>query len=177
MNSTPSETSLWAKIVEDFRQACLLRREGRRDEANQILNVDLPRTIATWSRLPATAPGEDRRSRLTRMFEAEQRRIDDAMIIQRVVSARIEEQILPRLAAEVREAVRDENRAARVVTETGMYRPATARAAAVQRPAQTRIRFDDIPSMIDSVLLDQQLDRGLRPEPVAREPLSPVSNQ
>ena len=41
---------LWGQLVADYRQACLLRREGRAEEARGIVSEKLPQTIALWSR-------------------------------------------------------------------------------------------------------------------------------
>ena len=73
--TTPEQT--WDKVVADFRQLCLLRRQKKWIESDIILNSDLPRSIATWSESAQIDPTA-KKSRLDSMFQAEQRRIDDA---------------------------------------------------------------------------------------------------
>ncbi len=159
---------LWGKTVEAFRTACLLRRNGKLEEANRMLEWDVPGAIAAWSQ-SSVLPAGDKRSQLERMFREEQRRIDDAWLVQKLVAERFEETIAPRLmdtlAGEVRETVIE------AIESTGIgQRGASHRTAApapmrgrYTRPAP-RIRFDDIPAVIDSILSEQSLDRGRKTE-------------
>jgi hypothetical protein len=158
---------MWGKTVEAFRTACLLRRNGKLDEANRMLEWDVPGAIAAWSQASILSAGE-KRSQLERMFREEQRRIDDAWLVQKLVADRFEETIGPRLvdtlAEEVRETVIEAIESAGIGQRGASHRtasPAPLRGR-FTRPAP-RIRFDDIPGVIDSILQEQSLDRGLSP--------------
>lgn len=165
MSTSGQPDQLWSRIVEDFREACILRKNGRHDESNELLQQILPREIAEWAKLPQPA-GVNRRTKLEAMFRDEQRRVDDAFFVQRIVTSQLEEHLLPKLcfmvAEEVREAVRNDvrsfgnlpgpSKAAAGADSTA--RPKTA------SPSRPRVRFDDIPGMIDSILREQNADLG-----------------
>jgi hypothetical protein len=159
MSTSGQPDQLWSKIVDDFREACVLRKNGRHEESNELLQHVLPGEIAAWSRMPMPE-GINRRSRLETMFRDEQRRVDDAFFVQRLVTIQIEEHLLPKLcfmvAEEVREAVRNDARTA----PAPAARPQPHDRPKTQSPARPRVRFDDIPGMIDSILHDQQSDPG-----------------
>ena len=55
MSTSGQPEQLWTKIVEDFREACILRKNGRHEESNELLQHILPAEIAEWSRLPVAA--------------------------------------------------------------------------------------------------------------------------
>jgi hypothetical protein len=96
MSTSGQPDQLWSKIVDDFREACVLRKNGRHEESNELLQHVLPGEIAAWSRMPMPE-GINRRSRLETMFRDEQRRVDDAFFVQRLVTSQIEEHLLPKL--------------------------------------------------------------------------------
>jgi hypothetical protein len=96
---------LWDKVVGDFRQLCLLRRQKKWIEADMILNSDLPRSIAIWSEVFEGAPAS-KKAQLDAMFQAEQRRIDDAFLAMDLVASRLKDEIVPSICAQVTEQVR-----------------------------------------------------------------------
>jgi hypothetical protein len=205
----------WEKVVGDFRQLCMLRRQKKWIESDMILNSDLPRSIASWSEVFEGQPAA-KKSRLDTMFQAEQRRIDDAYLTVDLVSARLKEEILPsireQIIEEVRSSVLEELRAAiaeevrcavaaemRDVRPTAAPEPARAirretdgnslsdfaeqvrstvaqqacaavleelarerkpaappRVSVQPRPSRPRVRFDDVPGVIDHVLAEEQ---------------------
>ena len=59
----------WEKVVGDFRQLCILRRQKKWIESDMILNSDLPRSIASWSEIFDGQPAA-KKSRLDAMFQA-----------------------------------------------------------------------------------------------------------
>lgn len=158
MSTSGQPDQLWSKIVEDFREACVLRRSGRYEESNELLNHILPREIAAWAKSPLPF-GMDRRARLETMFKEEQRRVEDAFFVQRLVTSQIEDKLLPKIcfmvAEEVREAVRSDARPAPAPDASRHFREST------QSPSKARVRFDDIPSVIDSIIREQQNDLGI----------------
>ena len=89
MNRTFANDPLWSSLVEQFREACVLRRNGRHEESEQLLQTELPNKIAAWSKQPL-AVGVDRRTVLENMFHEEQRRVEEAFFVQKLVAAQIE---------------------------------------------------------------------------------------
>jgi hypothetical protein len=163
---TLNQEQLWDQITNDFREACLLRREGKPQEADYILNYDLPQQIADWAKVNPEKP-EEKKAELTAMFQEEQKRVDSAVAIQRIVSGRLSQELVPGLCASVTKEVRGA-----LGEEVKRLRSAIAEAAllaSVQRmmtaPRRERVKIDDIPAVLDSILAEQQLDYG--PKPVA----------
>lgn len=106
MNLNQDRQRLWKRIGDDFRQACLLRREGKADEAADILDKKLPETIAAWSRVSGLRDGE-RRERLNELFEREQRRVDDIWLSQQIIMRQMRDILIPSLCMQVAEEVRE----------------------------------------------------------------------
>jgi len=139
MNRAFANDPLWISLVEQFREACVLRRNGRHEESEHLLQNELPNKIAAWSRQPVP-PGIDRRSALETMFQEEQRRVEEAFFVQKLVAAQIEEQLLPKLcfmiAEEIRDVVRAEARAGNIFGDLSARRR-------TQSPARPRVDFDE----------------------------------
>jgi hypothetical protein len=74
------------------------------------------------------------------MFQEEQRRVEEAFFVQKLVATQIEEQLLPKLcfmiAEEIRDVVRAEARAGRSPGENLSRRM-------TQSPARPRVQFDE----------------------------------
>lgn len=104
--SSNDRQRLWKRIGDDFRQACLLRREGKADEAAEILDKKLPETIAAWSRVSGLRDVE-RRERLNELFEREQRRVDDIWLSQQIIMRQMRDILIPSLCMQVVEEVRE----------------------------------------------------------------------
>jgi len=85
--------------------------------------------------------GIDRRNALETMFQDEQRRVEEAFFVQKLVTTQIEEQLLPKLcfmiAEELRDVVRSEARPGRGGFDDGFMRRMT------QSPARPRVQFDE----------------------------------
>ncbi|MBM3849562.1 MAG: hypothetical protein FJ396_05125 [Verrucomicrobia bacterium] len=140
MNRTFTNDPLWISLVEQFREACVLRRNGRLEESEQLLQTEIPNKIAAWSK-QAVPVGIDRRNALETMFQDEQRRVEEAFFVQKLVTTQIEEQLLPKLcfmiAEELRDVVRSEARPGRGGFDDGFMRRMT------QSPARPRVQFDE----------------------------------
>ena len=78
----------WERVVSDFRNVCLLKREGQVEESNRILNEVLPASIAAWSRYDGRE-GVAKRGHLQAMFEAEQQRVDQAYEVEQRLLSRL----------------------------------------------------------------------------------------
>lgn len=143
--------SRWEKVVRDFRQLCLLRRQERQEESETMMRQQLPHSISEWSRNDSADP-DAKRARLDSMFQQEQRRMDDLWVMNELLSARLREDFLPVVCSSVCETVGVELRRAGVGRDSG-----NASARWEPRPvsppsARNRVAFDDIPSVLDHLL-------------------------
>jgi hypothetical protein len=103
--SVTTAEQCWEKVVGDFRQLCLLRRQKKFIESDIILSSELPRAIANWSEAEDTEPAA-KKSRLDAMFQTEQRRIDDACFTMDLLTDRLKGEILPAITSELTEQIR-----------------------------------------------------------------------
>lgn len=150
-NPTPSQT-LWKQVVTDYRQACVLRREGRETEAGAIIGERLPASIAAWSRAD-TRSASDKKSALESMFEMERASMDSWMLANESLAAQLSRTLIPALREQVAEEIRESMRS----------KPLTPnRLGGAPSAGFDRVRFDDIPGVIDTLLAQQQADRGPR---------------
>lgn len=133
INVDADRIRLWKKIGDDFRQACLLRREGKAAEANEILEKQLPVTISGWARVCGLREVE-RRDRLNQLFETEQRRIDDIWLSQQIILRQMRDILIPSLCLQVAEEVRE-------VMELQVEQITAALSRISQQPVRT-----DVPS-------------------------------
>ncbi len=75
---------LWTEIVSTTREACLLRQEGREENAVRLLQQTLPTVIRDWSNLCGETP--DRcRTLLRELFSREQETARAAMLQRRLI--------------------------------------------------------------------------------------------
>jgi hypothetical protein len=155
--SIPEER--WDKLVSDFRRICLLRRQKRWNEAEMLLKNSLPRRIAAWSE-SFDAELQVKSERLDAMFEREQRRIDDAFLVQELVAARLNEQFVPLICAQVAQ----EMHALIGQDMAGQDRRTNKPAGTVSNTAaqRSRVAFDDLPGVIDLVLAEDRIHNSAR---------------
>ena len=153
--SAASQTTdaLWQKVVQDYRQLFVLRRQGRHEESTRLLHGQLQTRIAEWSAEDPTDAAA-KRQRLNEMFQAEQRRLDDVWYLQDIMEQRLRAEFLPALTERIAEEVRQA-----VAQATAALKPAPApRPAPRPEPRQTRsdrpvrVSAGDIPSIIDMLL-------------------------
>ena len=143
--------SRWEKVVRDFRQVCVLRRQDRRDESDALLRQELPRSISEWSRHD-TADANAKRARLDSMFQQEQRRIDDLWVMNELLSARLREEFLPVVCSSVCSTVGEELRRAGAGRDSVQAPVLRDTRPSATPGARSRVAFDDIPSVIDLLL-------------------------
>lgn len=157
--STTATEQRWEKLVGQFRQLCLYRRQKKLSESETILNSELPRSIAEWSRSSDGDPAA-KKARLDAMFQTEQRRIDDAWLVQELMASRFNDQLLPALclqvAAEVRSVV------AEVIATHNPRVNLPAPDGISARAGRSRVAFDDIPGVIDLVLAEDRIRANAR---------------
>lgn len=148
---------LWNQLVAEFRQACLLRREGKEDEAARVLEGTLPRQIASWSREDKRS-ADEKRAALETMFESERATIDSYLFAHEAMATRLTNALVPALRQQLSE---DIQRAFSTVSRDTSF----ARPLRQSLPPANRVRFDDIPAVIDT-LLAQQRQADYSPQPV-----------
>jgi hypothetical protein len=155
--SIPEER--WDKLVSDFRRICLLRRQKRWNEAEMLLKNGLPSRIAAWSE-SFDAELEVKRERLDGMFETEQRRIEDAFLVQELVAARFNEQFVPLICAQVAQEVHSLIAQEMATQDRRPNKPAgTVSKAAAD---VSRVAFDDLAGVIDLVLAEDRIPKSAR---------------
>ncbi len=156
------QQELWNEVTASFRDACILRREQHTAEADRLLHEVLPQRISAWSRASLVSATEQK-TKLMTMFAEEQKRVDAALAIQQVLTEKLTRDFVPVLCTQVTEELRAafETQLEALRTTLREVRPP---AAAVPAPtSRPRIRFDDIPGVIDALLAEQQADYGPRP--------------
>ena len=160
--------TLWQKVVSDYRQACVLYRQARREESQRVLERSLPERILEWSECDP-ADGATRTRRLETMFQLERQRVEDAWLAQEFVQQRWQAELLPTLSAHISEEVRKAVRtlpaprpgpAPAVPASPTGSRIAASPAPRPPRPA--RAAASDIPAIID-LLLEQECTAAPRP--------------
>jgi hypothetical protein len=149
----------WNQIVVDYRQACLLRREGMAEEAGRLINEKLPKSIATWSREDRRSP-QEKKNALRSMFSTEQSSIESWLLVHRTFASKLTDTLIPALRRQVGEEVRQAlSGQAQTFSETGASDDSILGHGQRSEP----IRFDDIPGVIDALLAEQQDDFVRRP--------------
>lgn len=140
--------------MEEFRQLCLFRRQRKGSESEKILKTELPRSIASWSESFEGDP-RAKRSRLDAMFQAEQRRIDDAWLVQELMATRLNEQFIPAICTQVAQEVRSVVCQEMAAQDRRWNTP--SRSASTVGASPARVAFDDIPGIIDVVLAEDRV--------------------
>lgn len=105
-NRSTELDSLWKNLTEEFRRACLMRRQGDSEAAGKILNEELPKKISQWSRLSPSTEAM-KREQLNQMFERERERIEDAWMTQQILLRQMRDVLIPSLCLQVAEEVRE----------------------------------------------------------------------
>ena len=100
-----SAPNAWEMVVDKYREVCLLRREAKFAEADRMLKEQLPGIIATWSAASAK-PITEKKAQLETMFAQERKRVDDALMMHRLVSDQLNDQLIPAIRARVSEELR-----------------------------------------------------------------------
>jgi len=103
--SANSDTELWQKVLQDFREICILRREGCIDQANQLLQTQLPQSILSWQRA-TSLDANAQRNCLEEMFQQEMRRFDDVWDIYRFLAQRLENELSRTLHDRMQEEIK-----------------------------------------------------------------------
>jgi hypothetical protein len=98
-------TEAWKEVVSQFRSLCLMRRQGKTADSGMILEQQLPRKIAAWSK-SAALDAEVKRAQLEQMFREEQRRVEDVLSFHELNTTQFQEHILPELLSRISNEVK-----------------------------------------------------------------------
>lgn len=157
------ESNYWARVVGLFRKVCILHREGKHSESRRILEHDLRRGIAEWAKV-SPKDAQTKRSKLEQMFGEEQRRVDDAWMVQSMILRQFSEQILPALSNRLVSELRTAMHPAAMPSSFAPAQPVAATSLleddAPLEP-ESRVAFDDVAGMID-ILLSSEAGRRRR---------------
>lgn len=163
---TQSAQERWDKIVERFRAACILHRQGRLAKSRAIIKEELPGLIKAWIRILPASLREDAKADLRDMFEREQALVDQGWKLQRVFKETLIKSIIPQVEAKIaakyraiylsgydrRRQQREEGSPASWVRPSYAEElPSEAASTAARRPPAKRVRLSDVSEMIDSL--------------------------
>jgi|GEM_PF-2461304 len=106
INPSNEQNRSWKSLTEEFRNACMMRRQGDSAGSTKILNETLPPMIAAWSQLSPSTEAT-KREQLNQMFERERERIEDAWLTQQILLRQMRDVLIPSLCLQVAEEVRE----------------------------------------------------------------------
>ncbi|RYD61908.1 MAG: hypothetical protein EOP84_35170 [Verrucomicrobiaceae bacterium] len=149
-------------LILQFRRGLVLRRFGRLEEAQELLEVAVPAEVERWSETATGLRPEAKKTKLREIFLRELGRVEDAFLVYELLSERIERDIIPALCSQVSvqvNAVLAQYFAP--VQEVQVAVEEVAPPVPSEKPPRRvpqQISFDDIPGMID-MLLDRECQR------------------
>lgn len=149
-------------LILHFRRGLVLRRTGREEEAQEILESIVPEEIRRWSEADTKLPPEEKKAKLRDIFHRELGRVEDAFLVYELLAERIEQVIVPALCQQVVHELRSTLSAQ--FTSQQSEPPADPLVEKLGKPlprAPQRVSFDDVPGMID-MLLDREYERRER---------------
>ncbi len=91
----------WTDIVERFRTACILHREGQEAESRRIIKEEMPGLIKSWIKLLPPSLKEDAKADLRDMFTKEQSLVDQGLRLQNVFKQTLMQRIIPQVEEQV----------------------------------------------------------------------------
>ena len=95
MKVTEKAQERWDAIVERFRAACILHRNGQEWESRRIVKEELPGLIKLWMALLPPGLKEDAKADLRDMFTREQSIVDQGFKLQRLFRETLVKRIIP----------------------------------------------------------------------------------
>ena len=156
---TEQAENRWTLIVERFRSACILYREGCHVESRRIIKDELPELIRAWIKLLPPSLKEDAKADLRDMFTREQSIVDQGLKLQNIFKETLVKNIIPQVeeqvAAKYRTLYLNQTNRGQSPREPGAptsWEPAQTRSRSDLNlnPAK-RIQLDDVEGMIDAV--------------------------
>jgi len=158
---TEQAESRWTKIVERFRSACVLYKEGDEAESRRIIKEELPELIRSWIKLLPSSLKNDAKADLRDMFNREQSIVDQGIRLRNVYRDTLIKRIIPQVEEQVAAKYRDiylkeQQRQFRAhqdgVARNRPWVQTAARHSHIEREKGAGpIAIDDVPSMIDAV--------------------------
>ncbi len=143
--------------MSDFRQAYLFRRQGRTQESNRLLSVDLPRAISLWAR---TNPQDTstQKANLAKMFQEEQDKLEDAWAVHGALMEQSNREIPSPARAKIIEEVKELIAEQFVIMKNDIKEHASHQSnqRLGSKMNQPRIKFDDIPEIVDALQAEEQ---------------------
>lgn len=91
----------WSQVVNDFRRVCFLKREGKTQESEAVLSVELPKSIALWSR-EEKRDGNAQRQALQEMFTQEERHVDDVWQLKSLLRDQLKAELMDQMREDLR---------------------------------------------------------------------------
>lgn len=101
MKVTERAQQRWDAIVERFRMACILHRNGKEWESRRIIKEELPPLIKQWMQMLPAGLKEDAKADLRDMFTREQSIVDQGHKLQRLFKETLVKQIIPQVEARI----------------------------------------------------------------------------
>ena len=141
----------WHQLAADYQQMCWLKRQGKHEDANRLLNAELPQKIAAWSRQEAKSAVE-KKAALEQMFRTVQERVNDAYLLNEMLTNRWREELMPMLCGTVAGQIQ------KAVSEQFSLRQMRPASREVVSPAP-RLAFDNIPGIIDLIQAEERRER------------------
>lgn len=161
MKVTERAQQRWDAIVERFRNACILHRNGKEWESRRIIKEELPPMIKAWMQMLPPGLKEDAKADLRDMFTREQSLVDHGHKLQRLFKETLVKRIIPQVEARIASKYRsiyisklEKQREDRqqAVSDGGWVRPSYSEPR--ERPfdtGQQRIKISDVSDMIDAL--------------------------
>lgn len=147
----------WEQLVADYQRLCIFKRQGNREDSQRLLQQQLPKNIAAWSRCNPEDPAK-KKSELEEMFRNEKQRVDNLWLINRITSLQWKEELLPTLRSAVGQEV------SRVVSQQFMELEIQQATPFPSGPRYSRrIAFDDVAGVIDLVQAEERRELTYNP--------------
>lgn len=97
MKVTDRAQQRWDAIVERFRSACILHRDGKEWESRRIIKEELPPLIKLWMQMLPSGLKEDAKADLRDMFTREQSIVDQGHKLQKLFKETLVKRIIPQV--------------------------------------------------------------------------------
>lgn len=174
---TEKAENRWTLIVERFRSACVLYREGSNVESRRIIKDELPELIKAWIQLLPRALKEDAKADLRDMFTREQSIVDQGLKLQSIFKETLIKSIIPQVEEQVAAKYRtlylqeqQKRKQRREEDVRQIWKTSASLSSPQEQPFPSkRIDLGNVPEMIDAV---QQQENEMQNERLADSVLS-----
>lgn len=163
--TTQQAEQRWNRIVERFRAACVLHRQGKAEASRRVVKEELPILVKAWIQLLPASLREDAKADLRDMFEREQTLVDRSFDMRRAFRETLVRKVIPDLEAKLSAKYRSlyierqsrERQERESQNESSWVSPSYSRqgsgepSASPAAKARTRVRIEDVSGMIDAL--------------------------